>query len=85
MWKKDKQYRKYCACKYETQKKLIYEKFKKFKNNENFSMRKSKNEYFKLLFDKNRNYITLIWKETRQLVTLKSKRKVHPNILKVKG
>ena len=48
-------------------------------------MRKSKNEYFKLLFDKNRNYITLIWKETRQLVTLKSKRKVHPNILKVKG
>ena len=39
----------------------------------------------KLFFDKNRNNTTLIWKGIRQLITLKSKSKIHPNIVKVKG
>ena len=34
---------------------------------------------------KNRNNTTLIWKGIRQLFTLKSKSKVHLNIVKVKG
>ena len=52
-------------------KKLIHEEFKKLRNNVTFSIRKSKNEYFKLFFDKNRNNTTLIWKGIRQLITLK--------------
>ena len=53
MWKRHKLFRKHCACKNETQKKLIHEEFKKLRNNVTFSIRKSKNEYFKLFFDKN--------------------------------
>ena len=53
MWKRYKLFRKHCACKNETQKKLIHEEFKKLRNNVTFSIRKSKNEYFKLFFDKN--------------------------------
>ena len=64
---------------------LILEELKQLRNNVTFSIRKSKNEYFKLFFDKNRNNTTLIWKGIRQLITLKSKSKIHPNIVKVKG
>ena len=84
MWKRDKLFQKYCAWK-EFKKKLIHEEFKKLRNNVTFSILKSKNEYFKLFFDKNRNNTTLIWKGIRQLIALKSKRKFHPNIVKVKG
>ena len=76
-------FRKYCACKNETQKNLIREEFKKLRNY--VIMNKSKNEYFKLLFDKNRSNTTLIWKGIRRLITLKSKSKIHSNIAKVKG
>ena len=65
-------------------KKLIHEEFEKLRNNVTFSICKSKNEYFKLFFDKNRNNITLMWKGIRQLITLKSKSKVRPNIEKGK-
>ena len=65
-------------------KKLIHEEFEKLRNNVTFSICKSKNEYFKLFFDKNRNNITLIWKGIRQLITRKSKSKVRPNIEKGK-
>ena len=85
MGKRDKLLRKYCACKNETQKNLIHDEFKKLRNKVTFSIRKSENEYFKLFFDKNRNNATLIWKGIRQLITLKSKSKVDPNIVKVKG
>ena len=85
MWKRYKLFRKHCACKNETQKKLIHEEFKKLRNNVTFSIRKSKNEYFKLFLDKNRNNTTLIWKGIRQLITIKSKSKVRPNIAKVRG
>lgn len=47
-------------------------------------MRKSKNEYFKSFFQKNGNNTTLIRKGIRQLLTPKSKSKIHPNIVKVK-
>ena len=66
-------------------KKLIHDEFKKLRNDVTLSIRKSKNEYFKLFFDKNRNNTTLIWKGIWQLITLKSKSKAHPNIVKVKG
>ena len=85
MWKRDKLFRKHCACKNKTQKNLIHEELQKLRNNVNFSIRKSKNEYFKLFFDKNHNNTTLIWKGIRQLITLKPKSKVHSNIVKVKG
>ena len=55
------------------------------RNDVTFSISKPKYEYFKLFFDKNRNNTTLIWKGIRQLITLKSKSKIHPNIVKVKG
>ena len=66
-------------------KKLIHDEFKKLRNDVTSSIRKYKNEYFKLFFNKNRNNITLIWKGIRQLITLKSKSKIHLNIVKVKG
>ena len=55
------------------------------RNDVTFSIPKSKNKYFKLFFDENHNNITLIWKGIWQLITLKSKSKAHPNIVKVKG
>ena len=78
MWKRDELPQKYCACKNETQKKLIYEEFKKLAINITFSICKSKNEYFRLFFDKNYN-TTLIWKGIWQLITLKSKSKSNTN------
>ena len=60
MWKRDKLFRKHCACKNKTQKNLIHEELQKLRNNVNFSIRKSKNEYFKLFFDKNHNNNTVI-------------------------
>ena len=66
-------------------KKLIHDEFKKLRNDVTLSIRKSKNDYFKLFFDKNRNNTTLIWKGIWQLITLKPKSKAHPNIVKVKG
>ena len=84
--KRDKLFRKYFAQKNETQKKINHEEFRKMRNNVTFSIRKSKNEYFKLFFfHENRNNNTLIWKRIWQLITLSSKSKVHPNIVKVKG
>ena len=38
MWKRDKLFRKFCAYKNETQKKLIHEEFKKSRNNVTFSI-----------------------------------------------
>ena len=55
MWNRDKLFRKYCTCKNETQNQLIQEEFRKLRRNVTFSIRKSKNEYFKSFFDKNRN------------------------------
>ena len=72
-------------CKNETQKKLIHDNFKKLRNYVTFSICKFKNEYSKFFFEKNRNNTTLIWKGIRQLITLKSKSKIHLNIIKVKG
>ena len=66
-------------------KKKIHGEFKKLRNNVSFSIRESKNENFKLLFDKNRNNITLIWLGIRQFIILKCKSKVRPNIVKVKS
>ena len=82
MWKRDNLFRQYCACKNETK---IHKELKKLRNNVTLSIRKSKNEYFKSFFDKNRNNTTLIWKGIWQLITLKSKSKVHPIIVKVKS
>ena len=79
MWKRDELPQKYCACKNETQKKLIYEEFKKLTINVTFSIRKSKNEYFKLFFDKNCNNTTLIWKGIWQLIPLKFESKSNSN------
>ena len=62
MWKRYKLFRKYYTCKNETQKKLIHDELKKFRNDVTFSIRKSKNEYFKLFFDKNHNNNTVIQK-----------------------
>ena len=76
--------RKSYACINETQKKLFHKKFLKLRNNVTFSICKFKNEYIKLFLDKYRNNTSLIWKGIWQLVTLKSKSKVHPNMVKVK-
>ena len=38
-----------------------------------------------MFFDKNHNNTTLIWKGIWQLITLKSRSKIHPNIVRVKG
>ena len=54
------------------------------RNNVTFSICKFENEYIKLFLDKYRNNTSLIWKGIWQLVTLKSKSKVHPNMVKVK-
>ena len=43
VWKKDELFRKFCACKNETSKKLIHEEFKKLRTNLTFSICKSKN------------------------------------------
>ena len=78
-------FQKYCANKNETQKQLIHKEFKKLRNNVISSIRKSKNEYFKLCFDKNCHNLTLIGKEFSSLLHYcKVKSKVHPNIAKVK-
>ena len=68
MRKIDKLFLKYCVCKNETQKMLIYEQFKKLRNNVTFSIHKSKDGHFKLCFDKNCNNTTLIWKGIRRLL-----------------
>ena len=83
MWNRDKLFRKYCTCKNETQNQLIQEEFRKLRSNVTFSICKSKNEYFKSFFDKNRNNTTLIWKGIWEFIQMNSG--IYPNIVKVKG
>ena len=64
---------------------MIHKELKKLINDVTFSIRKSKNKYFKSLLGKNGKSTTLIWKRISQLITQKSKNKVYPNIVKVKG
>ena len=50
-----------------------------------YETRKSKKDYFKNYFEKNKNDTSLIWKGVRQLITLKHKNKRQPRIITVKG
>ena len=50
MWKRGKLFWEYYACKNETQKTLIHKEFQKLRNNATFSIPKSKNEYFQIVF-----------------------------------
>ena len=46
---------------------------------------KSKKDYFKNYFEKNKNDASLIWKGIWQLIILKHESKKHPSIITVKG
>ena len=46
---------------------------------------KSKKDYFKNYFEKNKNNTSLIWKGICQLITSKHKSKRQPSIITVKG
>ena len=85
MWKRDKLFRKYCACKDLIQKNIIHNEFKRLRNIVTYETRKSKKDYFKNYFEKNKNDTSLIWKRIRQLITLKHKKKRQPSITTVKG
>ena len=50
-----------------------------------YETRKSKQEYLKNYFEKNKNDTSLIWKGIRQLIMLKHKNKRQPSIITVKG
>ena len=64
---------------------MIQKELKNLIHDVTFSIRRSKNKYFKSLLGKNDKSTTLIWKRMWQLITQKSKNKVYPNIVKVKG
>ena len=49
-----------------------------------YETRKSKNDYFKNYFEKNKNDTSLIWKGIREFITLKHKNKRQPSIITVK-
>ena len=55
------------------------------RNTVTYETRKSKNDYFKYYFKKNKNDTSLIWKGIRQPITLKHKSKRQPSIITVKG
>ena len=85
MWKRDKLFRKYCTCKDLIQKNIIHNECKRLRNIVTYETRKSKKDYFKNYFEKNKNDTSLIWKGIRQLITLKHKSKRQPSITTVKG
>ena len=62
MWKRDKLFRKYWACKDLIQKNIIHNEFKRLRNIVTYETRKSKKDYFKNYFEKNKNDTSLIWK-----------------------
>ena len=51
------------------------------RNHVTYETRKSKMDYFKNYFDKNKNDTSLIWKGTRQRLRLKHKSKRQPSII----
>ena len=51
MWKRDKLFRKYCACKDLIQKNM-HNEFKRFGNIVTYETRKSKKDYFKIILKK---------------------------------
>ena len=75
MWKRDKLFRKYCACKDLIQNNIIHNEFKRLSNIVTYETRKSKKDCFKNYFEKNKNDTSLIWKGIRHLITLKHKSK----------
>ena len=85
MWKRDKLFRKYCACKDLMQRNIIHNEFKTLRNIVTYENRKSKKDYFKNYFEKNKNDTSLIRKGVRQLIILKHKSKRQPSIITVKG
>ena len=85
MWKRDELFRKYCACKDLIQQNIIHSEFKRLRNIVTYETRKSKKDYFKNYFEKNKNDTFLIWKGIRQLITLKYKNQRQPSIITVKG
>ena len=66
MWKRDKPFRKYCTCKdliqKKKQKKKIHNEFERLRNNITYENQKSRKNYFKNYFEKNKNDTSLIWK-----------------------
>ena len=50
-----------------------------------YETRKSKKDYFKNYFEKNKNDTSLIWKGMQQLIMLKHESKRQPSIITVKG
>ena len=85
MWTRDKLFRKYCACKDLIQKNIIHNEFKRLRNIVTYETRKSKKDYFKNYFEKNKNDTSLIWKGMQQLIMLKHESKRQPSIITVKG
>ena len=84
MRKRDKLFQNYCVCKDLIQKNIIHDEFKKLRNIVTYKTRKSKKDYLKTYFEKNKNDISLIWKGIRQLTTLKYKSKRQFSIINVK-
>ena len=85
MWKRDKLFQKYCTCKDLIQKNVIRSEFKRLRNIVTYETQKSKKDYFKSYFEKNKNDTSLIRKGIQQLIMLKHKNKRQPNIIIAKG
>ena len=85
MWKRDKLFQKYYTCKNLIQKNIIHNEFKRLRNIVTYETRKSKKDYFKNYFEKNKNDTSLIWKGMQQLIMLKHESKRQPSIITVKG
>ena len=60
MWERDKLFRDYYACKDLIKKYIIHDEFKTLRNIVTYKTRKSKNDYFKTYFEKNKNDTSLI-------------------------
>ena len=66
MWERDKLFRDYYACKDLIKKYIIHDEFKMLRNIVTYETRKSKKDYFKTYFEKNKNDTSLISKGIRQ-------------------
>ena len=67
------------------QKNITNNEFKRLRNIITYETQKSKKDYFKNYFEKNKNNTSLIWKGICQLITSKHKSKRQPSIITVKG
>ena len=79
--KKNKLFKKYVKCKNVVNKSLLFDEYKRLKNQILALTRESKKDFYKNYFTKNSNNLKMVWQGIKQVINIKSKHFDQPSCL----